>query len=575
MSIISLLEQIRNDEIVLPAIQRDFVWPEGKVEKLFDSIMRGYPIGIILLWETYRDIQHRYFERDYKEDTQPAFRDNAQYRRLRLVLDGQQRLQSLYIALYGTFHGENLYFDVLSGHENEDFKEDKFFFRFYDTGEVASKNQPVERAQTPAEITGDHEDSGQSYFFRVCDLVAMGAKERAQFRRGLSVELSLPAEDAERLDINLAVLVDALTNDRNILKTTTLDEDLPRDSKARKSESDVLEAFVRINREGTPLSRSDMVFSMLKLNWAEAAQTLPEFVAQVNKGNSFELDTDFVIRCLFAVCDFGAKFDIDLLRKKANLEVIKQNFPECCNAIQSMIDFVRDECWIASSKLLRGDANLVPIVYYLFHIPTHQVPHSQIDRVRKAVYLSGFTAPFSRYADSRLGKFIREALKPLADQGNETFPLEESLRWVWHWEKVENFGSAMVQRNPALALHLVQRRTGAQVKYSKGAPEIDHIFPRSVLRSKGLDDAQINHFANLWILSKSENRNKSNKPPKDYFRDVSDDKLARALIDRRLLEYGRFKAFLKRRETAILEHISNALNLSESDFLVRGYWQIE
>ena len=575
MSIINLLEQIRNDEIVLPAIQRDFVWPEGKVEKLLDSIMRGYPIGIILLWETYHDIQYRYFERDYKVDTQHTIRVNAQHRRLRVVLDGQQRLQSLYIALYGTFQNKHLYSDVLSGHENEDFKEDKFIFRFFDPDEAASRNQPVATAQTPTEITSDHEDSDQSYFFKVSDLVAMGAKERAQFRRDWSVKLSLSAEDAERLDINLAVLVDALTNDRNILKTTTLDEGKPRDSKARKSESDVLEAFVRINREGTPLSRSDLVFSMLKLNWPEAAQSLPEFVAQINTGNSFELDTDFVIRCLFAVSNFGTKFDIDLLRKRANLEVIKQNFPECCNAIQSMIDFVRDECWIASSKLLRGDANLVPIVYYLFHIPTHQVPNSQVDRVRKAVYLSGFTAPFSRYADSRLGKFIREALKPLADQGDETFPLEVSLWWVWHWEKVENFGSAMVQMNPALALHLVQRLTGAQVKYSKGAPEMDHIFPRSVLRKKGHDDAQINHFANLWILSKAENRNKSNKPPRDYFRDVSDDTLARALIDRRLLGYGRFGAFLRRRETAILEHISNALNLSESDFSVRGHWQIE
>jgi uncharacterized protein with ParB-like and HNH nuclease domain len=59
MSMIILLNQIKNEEIVLPAIQRNFVWPEDKVLRLPDSIMRGYPIGIALLWETYLDLQSR------------------------------------------------------------------------------------------------------------------------------------------------------------------------------------------------------------------------------------------------------------------------------------------------------------------------------------------------------------------------------------------------------------------------------------------------------------------------------------------------------------------------------------
>lgn len=100
MSIINLLEQIKNEEIVLPAIQREFVWDKEKIEKLLDSIMRGYPIGIILLWETYNNIQYRSFVTDYKSDSLYTFHDNKQQKRLRLVLDGQQRLQSLYTALW-------------------------------------------------------------------------------------------------------------------------------------------------------------------------------------------------------------------------------------------------------------------------------------------------------------------------------------------------------------------------------------------------------------------------------------------------------------------------------------------
>ena len=61
MSIVNLLQSNQKQEIVLPAIQLDFVWPEDKVFRLLDSIIRSYPIGIALLWETYIDLQYRNF----------------------------------------------------------------------------------------------------------------------------------------------------------------------------------------------------------------------------------------------------------------------------------------------------------------------------------------------------------------------------------------------------------------------------------------------------------------------------------------------------------------------------------
>ena len=105
MSIINLLNQIKNEEVVLPAIQRDFVWPQEKVLRLLDSIMRGYPIGIALLWETYLDLQYRTFDNDFHESVIHDFKENKRKKKLKLVLDGQQRLQSLYIALYGHMRG--------------------------------------------------------------------------------------------------------------------------------------------------------------------------------------------------------------------------------------------------------------------------------------------------------------------------------------------------------------------------------------------------------------------------------------------------------------------------------------
>jgi uncharacterized protein with ParB-like and HNH nuclease domain len=130
MNIITLLNQISAGEIVLPAIQRDFVWSEDRVTMLLDSIMRGYPVGIVLLWETYNEIQFRRFDQDYKPGTPNTFHDNTKLTKLKVVLDGQQRLQSLYVALYGTYSGKSLYFDVLSGRDTDDFRQEKFDFEW-------------------------------------------------------------------------------------------------------------------------------------------------------------------------------------------------------------------------------------------------------------------------------------------------------------------------------------------------------------------------------------------------------------------------------------------------------------
>lgn len=107
MSIFQLVNEIDSGETVLPAIQRDFVWDTDRIELLFDSLFRGYPVGIVLLWETYQPVQIRRFAKDYRKDALHNFDDNAKARRrIKLVLDGQQRLSSLYVALRGTYGGK-------------------------------------------------------------------------------------------------------------------------------------------------------------------------------------------------------------------------------------------------------------------------------------------------------------------------------------------------------------------------------------------------------------------------------------------------------------------------------------
>lgn len=174
MSVISLLNQVRNGDIVLPNIQREFVWPEASICKLMDSIMRGYPIGIILMWETYQNIQFRKFTPSYIEEADFDFHSNEDKSKKLLVLDGQQRLQSLFIALYGKYHGKHLYFELLSGQEQDDSSEIKYEFQFLTEDEAQRlNNDSIVRFQSP-KYDDPSTDYEKWYYEKVNKLLEMG-----------------------------------------------------------------------------------------------------------------------------------------------------------------------------------------------------------------------------------------------------------------------------------------------------------------------------------------------------------------------------------------------------------------
>src|ERR1019366_2278278 len=192
--------------------------------------------------------------------------------------------------------------------------------------------------------------------------------------------------------------------------------------------------------------------------------------------------------------------------------------------------------------------------------------NGQMGNFRKALYLFGFAKPFSRNAESRLRKFIRRELQPLAERMDDSFPFAAAVWWVRYWEAYTLFSSSLLQRNPSLALHVLQDLKGAKAQYWRNAEELDHIFPRSELSKRGYDESEINNFANFWILAKGKNLNKSNKPPAEYFKDVDNAEMKLALIDQDLLDYATFKGFLKKRGKQILELVKSRLDFTDRDF---------
>src|SRR5690242_6845572 len=113
-SLNGVIAQIKTGKIVLPAMQRPFVWKEARITKLIDSMLRGFPLGTALLWKTATMQRFRRFQADVQPDAGITidFDSDASTERY-LVLDGQQRLTSLFVALAGTYDGKKLFVDAL------------------------------------------------------------------------------------------------------------------------------------------------------------------------------------------------------------------------------------------------------------------------------------------------------------------------------------------------------------------------------------------------------------------------------------------------------------------------------
>lgn len=109
-TIYELIQEIDEGRVILPAMQRNFVWSEDKICSLFESIMRDYPIGTFLFWMINEDIFKKYvfneFIRDYDEELgkmQRGKRATASFSDYTAVLDGQQRITSLYMGVKGKY----------------------------------------------------------------------------------------------------------------------------------------------------------------------------------------------------------------------------------------------------------------------------------------------------------------------------------------------------------------------------------------------------------------------------------------------------------------------------------------
>src|ERR1700693_3858916 len=227
----------------LPNIQRPFVWSEDQICRLFDSIMREYPISTLLLWKTTSTIRRRKFIDNWKDSLRLSdFYVPEDSKKKGLVLDGQQRLQSLYIGLCGSFDGRELCMDMLSG-ELAAPDDIKFKFKFLDPASIAFP------------------------WVKFKDLIFTTKKKR-EILDELKSDAGGDLTDAKlnKLDDHLDLIDRTFKMDEAV----TYQELDSIDNPTLYTDDEVVEVFIRANSGGTKLGKSDLLFSLLSASWEVA-----------------------------------------------------------------------------------------------------------------------------------------------------------------------------------------------------------------------------------------------------------------------------------------------------------------
>lgn len=234
-----LVEEIRHGKIALPDIQRPFVWSATQVRDLFDSMYRGYPVGTLMFWETGADAGAR----------QVGGGDNDSVPRL-LIVDGQQRLTSLYAVLTGT--------PVITGKFKE--KTIRIAFRAKDeTFEVTD----AAIARDPEFITDITSLWADRYRSKVRDFL----KRLGDHREARSGDTALDWNDEQDL---LEERIDRVRDLRDF-RFQVLELNASADAEQ------VAEIFVRTNSKGVQLKQADFILTLMSVRWERGRRQLEEF----------------------------------------------------------------------------------------------------------------------------------------------------------------------------------------------------------------------------------------------------------------------------------------------------------
>lgn len=584
ITIETAISNIAERRYLLPSIQRKFTWGMDQVCRLFDSVMQHYPVNSLMLWKVdsaeiregfrFYEFLTKYIER-FGENN-PDF-DTKGHGEFYAVIDGQQRLTSLYVGLKGTYAVK---------------KPRIWWPKAYDPWILPPRKLYLNLASP---LDPEHNDDQLIYNFQFLtdDDVARKPNddENLWFEVGKILQFPKVETDDEIVDLVLDYL-DEVGQARNQFARKTLsrlyyairrEEVLNYFVEESQDIGRVLDIFIRTNEGGTPLRPSDLLMSIMSASWEDARDRVDDLVNFIRAELGFSIDRDLVMKATVMLTDA----DVQLQARNfdaSNVARIRQLWDEIREALVESFRLVAS--FGLNDASLRAKNAVLPIAYYIFHkgrdeatgtrglarqINKPIVHHDERLKLRKWLLMSLLRGVFGRAADSLLRTLRRTLREHMNDP--EGFPLSTIVEGSRGTPRDLTFDDVFVDRllatqadDPNCHSILALLQPDVDIQHHL---HIDHLHPAHGFSKDQLDTYDFltnspelrefyetrenwNSIGNLWLLTESENTSKGATPLKDWL----EPRLGKTTLDPLIptdasLEFDQFSTFFEKRRALL------------------------
>lgn len=569
ISIREAINKIDTREYLLPALQREFVWSSEQIEVLFDSLMRDYPINSFMLWKVTEpsiknNLKFYDFLRFYRErysslnPESPTIGRNDFF----AVIDGQQRLTSIYIGLKGSYAYKmprrwwrddedniptrHLYIDLNTPLPEDNERKMKFNFCFLTVNETRDNHN----------------------WFKVSDILTFAD------------ENSLDKHIQEKGWLNEEYAKDTFRQLWRVVNTKPL---INYYLEQNQDLATVLDIFIRTNGGGEALSFSDLLMSVITANWKEldARKEISDLIKKVFeiRNREFQINKDFVLKTCLVLLNDNIKFQIENF-DKSNIVNFEKHWLDIKEAIIKSFELAAN--FGLNNFTLRAKNAVIPIAYFIYHKGiTDEINHIQRHKtdkelIRKWLNIALLKGVFGGQSDSVLTR-LRKVIKAELAQTQAPFP----------FDKIVAEFAADPAKNLAFDDLFIEELLKTQYEDAECFPLLallyphldyfnqdlhkDHLHPKDFFEKLKNRQAQIptgqydfygdvnnwNSVLNLQMLNSSLNTSKQDRSLKDWVEQNKVD-LATHIIPQGIdLDIINFKEFIEKRKTELIKRIKS------------------
>ncbi|WRB26769.1 DUF262 domain-containing protein [Helicobacter pylori] len=546
-----------NRRYFLPDIQREYMWlqnaDEKKIEQLFDSILRGYPIGSFLFWKLPKEDIAKSDEQDSDKlnfqlyqfitnyDERKPHNEKIRIEQIRrddlyIVLDGQQRLTSLYIGLKGTrtlkkkkarndnpnaYEEKRLYLN-LKHQPNMDNPEDNYQFEFH--------------AQKP-------ENDEKHWWFKVGDILELK-----------NVWNYAQEHDLKDNRLELLETLNKAVHDKQLISFF---------EETEKNLNKVLNIFIRVNSGGVKLSYSDLLMSILTASFSsDIREKMNELVDTLKDKGFSNMGQDQVLKTCLLLIGKDTTFELKNFNKK-NIKEIEDNWEKITDSIYNVAKLLENFGY--ASYL--GSAYILSSLAY-FYFLNSKMDESDKEQALKFVRNAQITSYFTPSTDTKLNN-IANSMKDAQtfESFNHNLAKHQTCPLKITNDAIEEMMCSSIHARVFPILQILY----PNLNYKTTTFHIDHIYPKSKFKKENekLDKefyGRRDHLYNLQLLEGAENSAKKDKDPEVWLKEEYKNQQAieeykkRNYIDPTLkLEWENIKEFREKREEAIIKTLKEVL----------------